>query len=628
MRARTASPRPISRAPRWLAAGMVVCATLSALAVQAAAGNSAAAVRSAKSIDFSRLPDAAGKRRSLSDFKASKVVVLLFLGTKCPISNSYAESVSKLADSYSGRGVQFIGVNSILEDSAADVAAHAREFKYAFPVLKDSDQKLADLVGARVTPEAFVLDANRRVRYQGRLNDQFASRVQRRTRVTHTELTDAVEALLAGKPVLVAQSQAVGCPIARPEKGTSASLAVSYHKDVAPILQERCQSCHRPGQIAPFSLTSFADAKSWASEIKLFTANRQMPPWKAEPGHGDFHGVRRMPDAEIATLARWADAGAPEGDVRQAPPQKQWSDSWSLGTPDLVLTMPDTYTVAASGEDDFRCFVLPTGLMDDKEVVGVEIRPGNPKVVHHVLNFIDTSGRGRQLDEKDSGPGYASGLGGVGFFPSGSMGGWAPGNFPRYLPQGVGMPLPKGSDIVMQVHYHKTGKVEQDKTAIGLYFAKKPIEKRYRVWPLTSLGIDIPPGVERHEVKASMVIPWDTHALSVTPHMHLLGREIKVTATLPDKSVRNMIWIKDWDYRWQDTYVYQDPLPLPKGTRLDLVAYFDNSTRNPLNPSTPPRRVTFGEQTTDEMCFAFVGFTMDQELPGQQPRLLRGLFGE
>jgi hypothetical protein len=315
-------------------------------------------------------------------------------------------------------------------------------------------------------------------------------------------------------------------------------------------------------------------------------------------------------------VAAWVDAGAPEGSPKDAPPARQWADGWMLGKPDMVLTIPQ-FSVEATGEDVFRCFVLSTGLTEDKEVVAVEIRPGNPRVVHHVLNFIDTGGRGRKLDEKDPGPGYDSGPGGVGFLPNGGVGGWAPGNLPRFLPQGIGRRLPKGSDIVAQMHYHKTGKPETDSTSVGLYFAKEPVEKQMRTWPLTNLGIDIPPNAGRHEVKASMKVPVDAHLLTVTPHMHLLGREMKVWATLPDGTRKELVWIKDWDYRWQDTYRYKQGVPIPKGSQLELVAYYDNSSANPLNPNTPPRRVTFGEQTTDEMCFAFFELVLDQEPKSQ-----------
>ncbi|HEU4752526.1 MAG TPA: redoxin domain-containing protein, partial [Armatimonadota bacterium] len=494
-------------------------------------------------------------------------LVLVFTGTACPISNSYAEPLSQLAARYEPRGVQFLGINSVPSEDLKAIAQHAREYRLSFPVLKDADQALANAVGARVTPEAFVLDGDRVIRYRGRIDDRYASRTQRRKQATSHDLETALDAVLAGRPVPAPVTQAFGCAIARPEK-SAAARGVSYHKDVEPILQESCQSCHRPGQVAPFSLLTYADAKSWAQEIKTFTAGRQMPPWKAEPGHGDFQDPRRLSDEQIATLAKWVDAGAPEGSPKDAPPARQWADGWMLGKPDLVLSMPDDFRVDATGDDVFRCFVLQTGLTEDREVVAVEIRPGNPRVVHHVLNFIDVSGKGRALDAKDAAPGYDSGPGGIGFLPAGGVGGWAPGNLPRFLPKGVGRRLPKGSDIVMQVHYHKTGKPEVDRTSIGLYFAKEPVEKQMRTWPLTNFAIDIPPGEARHELRASMRVPVDVHLLTVTPHMHLLGREMRVTATLPDGTKQDLVLIKDWVYRWQDTYRYKEPVAIPKGSQL------------------------------------------------------------
>lgn len=561
--------------------------------------------------------DLDARAHSLAEYeRGKKALVLVFVGTECPISNNYAEALSHLAATYAPRGVQFLAVNSNREESFQAVAEHAREYRYGFPVVKDETQALANSVQARVTPEAFVLDARRVVRYRGRIDNQYANRLTQRRSITSHDLQAALDSVLAGRPVPVSETEAFGCAILRPEKA-GATARVTYHRDVEPILQERCQSCHRPGQVAPFTLLSYADARKWCAEIKQFTGSRQMPPWKAEPGHGDFLASRRLSDTEVRTLSEWVDTGAVEGSAKDAPAPRQWTDGWMLGKPDLVLTMPEAYHVAATGADDFRCFVLPTGLTEDREVTAVEIRPGNPRVVHHVLNFIDLSGKGRELDAKDPLPGYSSGPGGIGFFPSGSMGGWAPGNMPRYLPDGVGRHLPKGSDIVAQIHYHKTGKPETDRTSIGLYFARKPVTKQVRVLPLTNLGINLPPGEAHIPVTASMTVAADAHALTITPHMHLLGNELKVTATFPDGQKQDLVWVKNWDYRWQDSYTYREAVPLPKGTRLDLTAYYDNSTANPLNPNNPPKRVTFGEQTTDEMCFAFIEFTYDTEPASQ-----------
>ncbi|MFN3652744.1 MAG: ascorbate-dependent monooxygenase [Armatimonadota bacterium] len=396
--------------------------------------------------------------------------------------------------------------------------------------------------------------------------------------------------------VLVAVSVGAAAPAKKP----------TYYRDVAPILQSRCEGCHRPGQVAPFSLLTYDQAKRWGTEIKALTGNRQMPPWLAAPDHGDFADSRRMPDAEIATLAAWVDGGMPAGNRKDAPKPKVWTDGWMLGEPDLVLEPSEEYEVAAHGDDEFRVFVLPANLPEDKQVVAIDFRPGNARVVHHVVSFVDTSGQGRKLDAADPGPGYSSGPGGIKIPAARIQGVWAPGNLPRFLPAGVGRPLPKGADVVIQMHYHKTGKVEKDRTRVGLYFAKEPVRQEARTFILGSLNIDIPPGAARHEVRGVNKLPADVRVLSIMPHMHLLGQEMKVTAKLPDGTRKELVWIPRWDYRWQDSYRYREPLLLPKGTEVELVAYYDNTTDNPLNPSDPPRRVRFGEQTTDEMAFAIL----------------------
>jgi len=570
-------------------------------------------------IEGIRLKDETGKVRTPAEFKNRKAVVLIFLGTACPVANSYAESLSQLAKDYDTRGVQFLGVNANPDESLADVAKHAREFRLGFPVLKDDKQALANAVGAKVTPEAFILDPSRTVVYRGRIDDRYATRTKS-GEPKRFDLRNALDAVLTGKPVPVATTTALGCAIVRPEKTARKQTNITYHRNVAAILQNRCQGCHRPGQVAPFSLLTYRDARNWASEIKSFTGSRQMPPWLAEPGHGEFQDVRRLSDEELKTLSEWADAGAPEGNPKDAPPARQWSDAWMLGKPDLVLTPTEEFEVAASGDDIFQVFVLPTNLTEDRQVVAVDFLPGNPSVVHHVVSFVDRSGKARELDAKEPGPGYASGPGGI-KVPALIQGVWAPGNLPRFLPPGVGRPLPKGADIVIQVHYHKTGKAEKDRTRVALYFAKEPVKQEAWTNIVGPFNIDIPPDAARHEQRATLTMPIGVRVLNIMPHMHLLGKEMKVTAILPDGTRRDMVWIKDWDYRWQDSYRYKEPLTLPAGTKIELVAYYDNTSANPRNPSNPPKRVRFGEQTTDEMAFAIMEIVPDRKLQdGAGPR--------
>jgi mono/diheme cytochrome c family protein len=383
------------------------------------------------------------------------------------------------------------------------------------------------------------------------------------------------------------------------------TAAVTFTKEIAPLVFKNCAQCHRPGEVAPFPLLSYADVQKRAKTILAVVEKRLMPPWKPEPGVGEFHDARRLSDSEIALFKRWVGDGTPEGDLADLPPAPKFSDGWQLGEPDLVVKMAKPFTVPAEGRDVFRCFVIPLDQTEDKQVSAVEFRPGNRKVVHHALFFLDTSGRARQLEAKEEEPGYPS-VGGVGFLPSGGLGGWAPGAFPRFLPKGIARPLRKGSDLVLQLHLHPTGKREVEQSTLGIYFSKEPAKRLTFGFPIASRAIDIPPGEKAYVVKSSWTLPADVEAIGVTPHAHYLCKEMKANATLPDGTTRGLIWIKDWDFNWQGQYQYKEAIPLPKGTRVSFEYTYDNSDGNPRNPSSPPKRVTFGEETTNEMAFLFL----------------------
>src|SRR5262245_31210447 len=325
----------------------------------------------------------------------------------------------------------------------------------------------------------------------------------------------------------------------------------TFSGEVVRILQSRCQTCHRPGEHAPFSLLTYRDALDKKDDIRDAVKGRVMPPWKPVPGFGDFVEPRRLPDAELATLVRWIEAGAPEGDPAQLPPPIVFPKGWRLGAPDHVLELPEPYTVAARASDVYRCFVIPTSFPEDRWVTKAEWAPGDRKIVHHILSYIDTTSAAEALDRADPGPGYSC-FGGPGFQPSGGLSGWAPGIQPRVMPDGVGMLLPKGARVVVQMHYNNDAPESRtDRTRLGLHFAKAPIEKRQRGLAVLNRTFTIPPGERHHEVRASLTVPRDLHANAITPHMHLLGREMKVTATYPDGTVKPLIHVDDWDFNWQ-----------------------------------------------------------------------------
>ncbi len=582
---------------------------------KSATKSAASAKSAAGKLAFS---DLTGKAYSAQDIAAHKASVFLFVSGQCPVSNVYTPRMNALAAAYGAHDVQVFAVYSDRQESALDITRHAREHGLTFPVVKDGSNVLADRLGAKMTPEAIVVDATGAVRYRGRIDDNAVA-----TRVTVHDLGAALDAVLTGKPVAHPEMLAVGCAIRRTATPALAKAGVpTYAQDVAPILRAKCEGCHRPGEVAPFSLQTYAQASAWSVDIKRFTAGGQMPPWKPAPGFGAFQetDVHTLSAVERNMIAKWADNGAPLGDPKKIPSPRKFVQGWQLGEPDMVITPEKAYQLSADGDDVYRNFVVKSNFTEDRYISAVEVRPGNPAVVHHVIGFIDSykqnglyASEKLETATKDGQPGYTS-FGGPGFVPTGMMGGWAPGNDPHFLPEGIGTRIPKGSRIVVQVHYHKDGKPETDLTRLGIHFCKGTVQKAVAGGWAINFGIKIPPGDPHYKAEATMSIVEDQHLLAVTPHMHLLGKEMKVWATFSDGSEKPLVWIKDWDFNWQATYVLKEPMALPAGTKLHMTAYYDNSVQNPRNPmKTNLRSVTWGEQTTDEMCVAFFSTTKDKE---------------
>jgi mono/diheme cytochrome c family protein len=378
----------------------------------------------------------------------------------------------------------------------------------------------------------------------------------------------------------------------------------NFNQDIAPIVYENCAGCHRPGAVAPFPLLTYHDVAKRARLIVTVTRKRYMPPWKAEPQEQGFQDTRRLTQAQIEMIAEWAEKGAPEGDAKDKPVPPQFATGWQAGKPDLVLSMQQPFTVPADGPDIFQCFVVPLHFDQDQYVKTVEFHSGNPRVVHHALFFLDSSGEAQKLDAATPEPGYSC-FGGPKILPSGLLGGWAPGATPRALPTGMAQSVQKGSTLVIQVHYHPSGKPESDQSSLGLTFGESPTKGVTRIIAGTR-QIDIPAGDAHYEAADSMSVPEDVDLIGIAPHAHLLCKEMKVNAQLPDGKTEQLIWIRDWDFNWQGEYRYAKPVHLPKGTRIEMRYLYDNSVQNPHNPSDPPKRVTYGEQTTDEMGLVFL----------------------
>ena len=390
---------------------------------------------------------------------------------------------------------------------------------------------------------------------------------------------------------------ALWCAVA---PAAAAAAPVTFSRDVAPILFTHCAGCHHPGSAAPFSLLTYADARPRARLIALTIERRAMPPWQPLPEGPAFKDARRLSDAEIHVLQQWVKDGALEGDARGLPPPPAVARGWQLGEPDLVVSMPAPFDVPAGGPDFFRNFMLPIPIPARRYVQAVEFRPDNPGVVHHARLMVDDTGESRRHDAAEPAPGF-SGMDTPGArFPDGYFLGWAPGKVPKR--EATAWPLDVGTDLVAQLHLRPSGRAERLQVSVGLYFTDTPPAFTPVMLQMGSRALDIAAGVRDYTVTDTYVVPVDAQAVRIAPHAHYLGREMVLRALPPGGTPITLLHIPDWDFNWQDDYDYVQPVVLPAGTRLEMRFTYDNSSGNRRNPSTPPRRVTFGSQASDEMC--------------------------
>ena len=394
---------------------------------------------------------------------------------------------------------------------------------------------------------------------------------------------------------------------------------VTFNKDVAPILFERCAGCHRPGEVAPFALLSFGDASKRAAQIAELTTKREMPPWKADPGSTHFADERRLTDDEVATIRRWSESGATEGDPADLPHLPRFTEGWQLGEPDLIARMPDPYTLAASGDDEYRCFVLPVEIPAGKYIKSIEYRPSNRKIVHHAVLTSMPHDQAVAKLAKGDGKSFLSGLAAPGRMLSGPLSIWTPGMVPHFLPGDLASSWPEKADLILQLHLHPSGMPEVEQSVVGIHLTDQKPGARLQLSIMSNNRIDIAPGTTNYERSASRTLSAETNFFGVFPHMHLIGRTVWAEATLPDATKVPLISIQDWDFNWQYYYQYVNPVRLPAGTKIEVRWTYDNSAANPANPSSPPRRVTFGEQTADEMAFLVFDVIATGSAPANRP---------
>jgi peroxiredoxin len=545
-----------------------------------------------KTPNSNSLRDLHGSIRSLESFKDQSAIVIAFLGTDCPVSNLYLPGLIDLEKKFRSKKVQFLAVYPHESEDLDQIAVHSYDRNVPFLVLKDVHHKLADSLGITRVPTVAVLDGQFTLRYRGRVDDQYGV-AHRKDKTDRADLALAIEEVISGVKVSVAETEADGCLLDVGKKPTAKD--VTYSKSVAPILQNKCQSCHRPDQTAPFALMNYDEAAKHAKSIREVTTQRRMPPWHADPRHGSFTNDRRLTKEEIDTINAWVEGGLAKGDDKDLPKPIAWPKGWSHGEPDLVLSMPEDFEVPATGSLGYKHYVIDPKFTEDKWVSIAEGKPGEPSVVHHIVVYILKAG------EKQP------------FTPDGGFSvlvGWAPGDLGLVCPPDTALRLPKGCQLRFEMHYTPNGKVTKDKSSVGIKFAKAPPKYELYFNSFVNESILLPPFESHYRSEATWRLPADARILGFTPHMHWRGKHYFYEAITPDGKKQTLLSVPRWDFNWQNSYWFKEPIKVAKGTRLHSVAHWDNSINNPYNPA-PEKSVRFGLQTWDEMMVGWVAYVWE-----------------
>jgi peroxiredoxin/mono/diheme cytochrome c family protein len=604
-----------------------------------------------KRVDNFSLLDFRGKSHALSDVKDSKLVVVAFLGVECPLSKLYAPRLEELAQQYEPKGVAFLGVDSNRQDAVTEMANYAKVHGVTFPFLKDLNNELADKMGAARNPQVFVLDGERKIRYAGRVDDQYGFQTgsgYAKFNVKTHDLVSVLDNLLEGKDVAQTITDAKGCLIGRVRESQGDS-DVTYSKQIARIMQDHCIECHRPGQIGPFALEKYDEVVGWAEMIEEVVREQRMPPWHPDPKYGHFRNDLSLSQEQKDAIYQWVAKGAPEGDRKDLPAPKEYSGDWMMpGGPDVVFYMTEEpVDVPAEGTVDYRYYVVDTNFKEDKWVQVAECLPDNRGVVHHMIVFLkppsaglfSDSGRGRGDGEDKQGKaeqksgdndrkatagenaagdnqqqraGRRRGRGG-GQASFGQLTGFAPGTRPYVLPPGMAKLIPAGWQLVFQMHYTPNGSPQKDRSKVGIKFVDADTVK-YRVATANAANgaFVIPAGDPNYKVESERTYGTDVLMLSLFPHMHLRGKDFHYELVYPDGRKETILNMPRYDFNWQTSYVFTEPLELPKGTTLHCTAHFDNSADNPANPD-PTKPVRWGDQTWEEMMIGWFDIAVPKD---------------
>jgi peroxiredoxin len=551
------------------------------------------------------LKDLQGVSHSLAELHDSPLIVVAFMGVECPLARLYAPRLSELAQQYRQRGATFLAIDANAQDSLAEMEHFARTCQLTIPFLKDPGNVVADQFSAERTPEVFVLDRQRVVRYRGRIDDQygFQSGVgYQRPQAVKRDLADALDQLLAGQVVSQSTTRAPGCLIGRVRLANEQS-EVTFSNQIARLFQDRCVKCHREGEIAPFSLSNYEEVVGWAPMIEEVVRENRMPPWHADSKFGHFANDSRLSDSEKQLIATWAADGAPQGNPADLPAPRPFTSGWQISPPDRVIAMSEhPFTVPAEGRVEYQYFAVDPGFAQDVWVREAEARPGNNAVVHHIIVFIVPPGQ--PIKQMGEGMGKRELLVGT-----------APGNPPTRFEPGMAKRIRAGSKLLFQMHYTVNGAKQQDLSSVGLVFADPAtVTREVRTDMAINSDFLVSAGADNYEVDAWRRFSADSLLLSFMPHMHLRGKAFRYELKYPDGTVETLLDVPRYDFNWQNTYELAAPKFVPKGAKLHCIAHFDNSENNLANPD-PAQPVGWGEQTWDEMMIGWFVRTSVEETP-------------
>ncbi len=538
-----------------------------------------------------RLIDHRGASHELYYYKDAPAIVIMTQGNGCPIVRGAIPGFQDIRDQYAEKGVQFYMLNSNLQDDRDEVQAEAEEYGIDVPVLMDTFQLIGESLGVNRTAEVFVIDPAQgfKIVYHGPMDDR-QDYERQRSDATETYLTDALDQMLAGEAVTVeGPALSPGCLVNFPERARRDQHAnISYAEDVAPILLTKCAECHQPGGIGPWAMTDYETVVGWAPMMREVIRTKRMPPWHADPHIGSFMGDRSLTAEQIKTVVHWIEAGTPRGEGKDPLVDADLkSPDWPLGEPDLILDIP-SYDVPATGIVDYQHPLVENPLKEEKWLKAVTFKAGARDVVHHILS-------GYISEVPEDGMGYASRW-------EFATGGYAVGAESIEYGDEAGVPVPPGGAIGFQMHYTPTGKAATDASQMGLYFHDEVPTYINRTSVILDASIVIPPNEGRHEEIAYMEFPEDAVLMMAFPHAHYRGHASKLTLRYPDGEEKVLLALPKYDFNWQRSYFFEEPVDIPAGSKLIAHYLYDNSERNFANPDAS-QQVTWGEQSHEEMLY-------------------------